>query len=74
MASGKNNDGESVVIRYYKVTNRANAPREFLIRGEWFRWEPSGREGDFVVLPEAARNSAEFKLYEKYFTVSEVEK
>jgi len=74
MAVDKVSDGKSVSIRYFKVTNRANCPREFQFRGKWYRWEPSGREGDFVVLNRDVVLSEEFKLYAKYFNVSEVDK
>ena len=60
------------VSKSFRVTNTANQPREFKIRGKWFRWEPAGSDGDIVTISEAEYNSADFAAVIKYFHVAEV--
>jgi len=49
--------------------NGANQPREFRIRGAWYRWEPSGSRGDAVDLPAEAAASEDFAAVAHYFSV-----
>lgn len=73
MAVTKSSDGEPVSIsKSIRVTNRANQPREFFLRGDWYRWEPAGSDGSSKNLPAAVVNSADFARVAKYFSVAEV--
>lgn len=73
MAATKNDVGKpDSNSTSYCVTNRANQPREFKIRGKWYRWEPAGRAGDSVTLSADEQASADFAYVSKYFHVAEV--
>lgn len=73
MATSKTDDGKSVANNpSYRVSNRANQPREFFIRGGWYRWEPAGRDGSSLILTAEAVASADFTAVAKYFNVAEV--
>jgi len=73
MATYKAGDGEPVALsKSFRVTNRANQPREFFLRGDWYRWEPAGLEGSSKTLPAAVIESADFARVAKYFSVAEV--
>jgi hypothetical protein len=53
----------------FLVVNKANQPREFMVRGRWIRWEPSGNDRDRNIMIQEELNSADFTEVSNLFDI-----